>query len=365
MNLRNISKWLPRISSRESARAHARKGAANSSSFDLLSHHPGPLAGLDRWSPKTSKTRPKQVQTLPVYFHRPHAQPGEQSRKVPIGDSAKDAVVKESTVPRILYPIARTKGALKPQDLMTDVQLECYKWMTLGLELSAEQRAELEAEEQRVLAMAGKASRDLHEGISTQALVQRLHALPSLEPEAETASLGPASPCADDRQFDLAELTAFTMAAQERGNAQIAAVLHDLGMVAVKNNGTARGESNNCFFIALAQHALRNYSVSGDANVPDQVAILAGATRKHLMQANLIGPNEMIPSGGPAADSAVAFINGLEVVQPKLHIHVVSRQVDHTGDDQFGVTGEGSRRIVIWDRGGHFEAVVSENLLTV
>ncbi|WP_175034913.1 hypothetical protein [Burkholderia lata] len=123
------------------------------------------------------------------------------------------------------------------------------------------------------------------------------------------------------------------------------------GTRAIPNDGRTSEGSNNCFLIALLQHATGDYRSSHAARVDQYRTILSAAS--HL---DLVG-NEKISAGSRAARALVDLINSDPGVQPKLSVEVVSELNGVVHRDRLGSSAMNARTVVIWDKGGHFEAV--------
>ncbi|AOR73351.1 hypothetical protein BBJ41_38215 [Burkholderia stabilis] len=123
------------------------------------------------------------------------------------------------------------------------------------------------------------------------------------------------------------------------------------GMRSIPNDGETNDGSNNCFLISLLQHATGDYRSSHSARVDQYRTILSAAS--HL---DLAG-NEKISAGSSAARALVDLINSDPGVRPKLSVEVVSELNGVVHRDRLGSEAMNARTVVIWDKGGHFEAV--------
>ncbi|WP_175675774.1 hypothetical protein [Burkholderia ambifaria] len=123
------------------------------------------------------------------------------------------------------------------------------------------------------------------------------------------------------------------------------------GMRAVPNDGITAGGTNNCFLISVLQHATGNFDSSHPALVDQYREILKKAPGERLPD------NEKISARSASAVRLIDLINGDPDVQPKLKVEVISELNGVVHRDSLGSTAPDARTVVIWDRGGHFEAV--------
>ncbi|UEP39282.1 hypothetical protein LL998_28965 [Burkholderia ambifaria] len=123
------------------------------------------------------------------------------------------------------------------------------------------------------------------------------------------------------------------------------------GMRAVPNDGIAAGGINNCFLISVLQHATGNFDSSHPALVDQYREILKKAPGVRLSD------NEKIFARSAPAVRLIDLINADPDVQPKLKVEVISEVNGVVHRDSLGSTAPDARTVVIWDRGGHFEAV--------
>jgi hypothetical protein len=125
------------------------------------------------------------------------------------------------------------------------------------------------------------------------------------------------------------------------------------GMRAVPNEGISAQGSNNCFLISLLQHATGEYRSSHSALVDQYRDILISAPDLGLTA------NEKISAGSKAARAFVDLINADPSIQPKLNVEVISELNGTVHRDRLGSDAPNARTVVIWDKGGHFEAVTA------
>jgi len=123
------------------------------------------------------------------------------------------------------------------------------------------------------------------------------------------------------------------------------------GMHAVPNDGVTAGSTNNCFLISMLQHATGNFDSSHPALVRQYREILKKAPGVRLPD------NEKISARSAPAVRLVDLINADPGVQPKLKVEVISELNGVVHRDSLGSDEPDARKVVIWDRGGHFEAV--------
>jgi hypothetical protein len=123
------------------------------------------------------------------------------------------------------------------------------------------------------------------------------------------------------------------------------------GMCAVPDEGITTGGINNYFLIALLQHATGNYPSSHAALVDLYSDILSFTP--HFEPA----ADEKISSYDNTTRTLVKLINGDSSIQPKLSVVMISehRGVVHRG--HLEPNASDAHKVVIWDRGGYFEAV--------
>ncbi|MBY8607889.1 hypothetical protein [Burkholderia arboris] len=142
------------------------------------------------------------------------------------------------------------------------------------------------------------------------------------------------------------ELTAMQMIPS-----RIEHALDQAGMRSVPNDGITNDGRNNCFLISLLQHATGDYRSSHSARVDQYRHILSAASHFDLAD------NEKISADSEAARAMVDLINGDPDVRPKLRVEVMSELNGVVHRDRLGSDAADARIVVIWDKGGHFEAV--------
>jgi hypothetical protein len=165
-------------------------------------------------------------------------------------------------------------------------------------------------------------------------------------------------PVRENGETNLKYETRSARLASERGNRLIKGVVMKFGMKVVENDGVISENSvNNCFFISIAQHALRTYDTSND------VRELVREIREKFVNEDPSSRNQAITSTSQHAREAVQLINEKEWVQPKLRFYVVSMSpVDgryRIHCDVVGPTNDYKgpvRECGIIDLHGHFEA---------
>lgn len=122
---------------------------------------------------------------------------------------------------------------------------------------------------------------------------------------------------------------------------------HALRRVPNDGNGV-----NDCLLISLLQHATGEYGHSHGALAAHFRDILAATPGLEA------GHGERLTGAGQAARKLAELINGDPSVQPKLDITLVSRVGGVAVHDRIPAPpGQVSRRVLIVDQGGHFEAV--------
>lgn len=157
---------------------------------------------------------------------------------------------------------------------------------------------------------------------------------------------------ADMRRLYSGELEYYQEAVSTRMTSpHIERALRRAGMHAVPNDGITDGGINNCFLISVLQHATGNFESSHPARVDQYRDILVTAPHARL------AANEKVSAGSTAARMLVDLINGDPDVQPKLKVEVISELNGVVHRDRLGSDARDARTVVIWDRGGHFEAV--------
>jgi len=143
--------------------------------------------------------------------------------------------------------------------------------------------------------------------------------------------------------------TQVTQLVSGKGISPVPDILKNNGMHAIPNNGTTGNLSNNCFLISLMQHATGNYSTVDERRINQY--------RDILIDASLANPNEKIASRSEAVKTMVTLINQDPDVNPKLDVHIVSSVGGKPFIERLGEQTQSARKVVIWDQGGHFEAV--------
>ena len=159
------------------------------------------------------------------------------------------------------------------------------------------------------------------------------------------------APYANEHEY----LQVATQAAMDEGNRRLGASLARHGLRAVPNEGGTDeiGANNLCFKIAALQQATRNFRSSHVGRAVEH----RNALRREGLVEDWETENEMITSDSEAAKRAVDLINQDPNVWPKLDVHVISSDGSRFHVDRLGDRSPGSRKVLIWDQGGHFEAV--------
>ncbi|WP_124663160.1 hypothetical protein [Burkholderia sp. Bp8998] len=132
---------------------------------------------------------------------------------------------------------------------------------------------------------------------------------------------------------------------------RIERALTQAGMRAVPNDGITPGGTNNCFLISVLQHATGNFDSLHPALVNQYREILKNVPGERLPD------GEKLSAGSAPARRLVDLINADPGVQPKLKVEVISELNGVVHRDSLGSDEPDARKVVIWDRGGHFEAV--------
>ncbi|MFM0646986.1 hypothetical protein PQR14_21895 [Paraburkholderia bryophila] len=136
-----------------------------------------------------------------------------------------------------------------------------------------------------------------------------------------------------------------TMAATDFAPTQ--ASLEKSGFSVVKNNG----DMNNCLLISMVQHATGDYSQPHTQRVNEYRQKLVG--EGHILN------GQPMTFTGAAGKRLVAMINGDPQTQQPLHVVGVTQVAGRTHLDHIGADQQAAnvREVMIWDQGGHFEAV--------
>ncbi|MFM0646777.1 hypothetical protein PQR14_20835 [Paraburkholderia bryophila] len=129
---------------------------------------------------------------------------------------------------------------------------------------------------------------------------------------------------------------------------RIDAALAQSGMRVVRNDG----DRNNCLLISLLQHATGDYSQNHLTR--------AYAIRNLLIAERLIRRNEPMLFTGPETRRAVEIINGNSAVTPPLRVYSISDVAGTLAVDRVDFPYRDSRDVLIWDKGGHFEAIARQ-----
>lgn len=146
----------------------------------------------------------------------------------------------------------------------------------------------------------------------------------------------------DRLQFD----REVTQAATERD--RIDWTLAQSGLRVVRNDG----DHSNCLLISLLQHATGDYSRNHLAR--------ADAIRNQLFAERLIRLNEPMLFTGPETRRALEIVNGNSAVTPALRVYSISDVAGTIAVDRIASPYRSSRDVVIWDQGGHFEAIARQ-----
>jgi hypothetical protein len=121
------------------------------------------------------------------------------------------------------------------------------------------------------------------------------------------------------------------------------------GMRLVPNDGRTGKLRNNCFPIAIVQHATGDYGAGYEQAINQY--------RDILQDAGLVNLNVKFTASSEAAKTMVDLINGDPSVEPKLDVYVISNLAGTMYVDKLGDPSPGSRKVIIWECGGHFEAI--------
>ena len=139
-------------------------------------------------------------------------------------------------------------------------------------------------------------------------------------------------------------------------NLQLGEWLKDHGFNIVSNSG----RNSNCLLISMIQHAKRDYSSEHDAEVNDLRTKVKDFTKKHypdhpsINDYSLNGDDEL-------TNELIREINkGITDPSEKLSFCFVTANID--GTPVWRRAGDGPRIGVIFDQGGHYEAVVLKHL---
>jgi hypothetical protein len=124
------------------------------------------------------------------------------------------------------------------------------------------------------------------------------------------------------------------------------------GMTPVPNDGKAHDSTNNCLLISLLQHATRDYG-SDHAQLVSQYREIMTEVRDAPL-----ARNAPISALSLAAKRLVELINADPGMSPKLRVAFVSEFDGRMRVDEIGAKEPDARTVVVWDQGGHFEAVV-------
>ncbi|MFM0594554.1 hypothetical protein [Paraburkholderia dilworthii] len=144
-----------------------------------------------------------------------------------------------------------------------------------------------------------------------------------------------------------------TMAATDFGSTR--ASLEQSGFSVVTNNG----DMNNCLLISMVQHATGDYSQPHTQRVDEYRQKLVG--EGHVLN------GEPMTFTGDAGKRLVALINDDPKTQHPLHVVGVTQVAGRTHLDHIGADQQAAnvREVMIWDQGGHFEAVKPKDLPAV
>ncbi|RAS39218.1 hypothetical protein [Paraburkholderia bryophila] len=136
-----------------------------------------------------------------------------------------------------------------------------------------------------------------------------------------------------------------TMAATDFAPTQ--ASLEKSGFSVVKNNG----DMNNCLLISMVQHATGDYSQPHTQRVNEY--------RQKLVDEGHIRNGQPMTFTGAAGKRLVAMINDDPRTRQPLHVVGVTQVAGRTHLDHIGADQQAAnvREVMIWDQGGHFEAV--------
>ena len=119
------------------------------------------------------------------------------------------------------------------------------------------------------------------------------------------------------------------------------------------------GKNSNCLLISMVQHAKGNYSSEHDADVNGLRQTVKDYTKHHYPDNPSINDYSLL-SDDDVTDMLVEKIN-LEIphVEDKLSFCFVTADID--GQPLWRRVGDGPKMAIIFDQGGHYEAVIPRN----
>lgn len=148
-------------------------------------------------------------------------------------------------------------------------------------------------------------------------------------------------------EIDNRHLQQATQLAQGYGNSIIARALSDYNLACISNDGKVDDQTNSCFFISTLQHVM-----------PDvEVFKFLGTDGAYKRSGS--GP---ITSDSKEAKDFIAELNLnlCKESQSPLHVQIISHDGVNLHADSLGATNNPTaRKVLIWDKGGHFEAIQS------
>ncbi len=139
-------------------------------------------------------------------------------------------------------------------------------------------------------------------------------------------------------------------------NLQLGQWLKDHGFSIVSNSG----RNSNCLLISMIQHAKSDYSSEHDAEVNDLRKKVKDFTKKHYPDNPSMNDYSLNCDDELTIELIREINKGITDQSEKLSLCFVTANID--GTPVWKRTGDGEKVAIIFDQGGHYEAVVPRHL---
>lgn len=139
-------------------------------------------------------------------------------------------------------------------------------------------------------------------------------------------------------------------------NRQLRGWLQDHGFSLISNTG----KDANCLLISMVQHAKRHYDSEHDAEVNDLREKAKDYTRRHHPDNPSINDYSLNSDDGLTVELVREINKDIKDSKEKLSFCFVTADID--GQPLWKRIGDGERVAIIFDQGGHFEAVIPRQI---
>ncbi len=146
--------------------------------------------------------------------------------------------------------------------------------------------------------------------------------------------------------------------ASRKINQQLAGWFRDHGFQVVRNSG----KDANCLLISMAQHAAGHYESEHSAEVQSLREKVKEYTTKHHPKDASINDYSLY-SDGKLMEQLVKEINA-RIIDPQKKLSFWIATADSEGQPGWRKVGDGPKKAIIFDQGGHYEAVIPREITT-